>query len=148
MRSWGIAAALLLGLPISAQAQSVEQVFQNFGLIGVWASACDLPADVASGNSRAIYAVSSSDGIMLTYDYGTKYAPGVFTIVSAQQVARDRVTYVEERVRNKARVNITLHKVKDRITVVSSVAQDGKVFVENGKIVATGQPAPQQVRCP
>ena len=68
--------------------------------------------------------------------------------MSAEQVARDRVTYVEERVRNKARVNITLHKVKDRITVVSSVAQDGKVFVENGKIVATGQPAPQQVRCP
>ena len=148
MRLWGVAAACLLGLPISAQAQTVEQVFQNFGLIGVWASACDLPADVASGNSRAIYAVSSSDGIMLTYDYGTKYAPAVFAIVSAQQVAHDRLTYVEERVRTKARVNITLQKVKDRITVVSSVAQDGKVFIENGRIVSTGQPAPAHARCP
>jgi hypothetical protein len=46
MRSWGIAAAVLLGLPLSAQAQSVEQVFQNFGLIGVWASACDLPSQL------------------------------------------------------------------------------------------------------
>ena len=59
-------------------------------------------------------------------------------------MAHDRVTYIEERVRNKARVSITLHKVRDRITVVSSVAHDGKVFVENGKIVSTGQPAPQR----
>lgn len=148
MRSWGIAAAVLLGLPLSAQAQSVEQVFQNFGLIGVWASACDLPAQLESGNSRAIYALSSSDGVMLTYDYGTTYAPAVYTIVSAQQVGRDRLSYVEERVKNKARVNVTLHKANDRITVISSVAQEGgKVFVENGKIISNGQPAPSQTRC-
>jgi hypothetical protein len=64
-------------------------------------------------------------------------------------VGRDRLTYVEERVRNKARVNVTLHKANDRITVISSVAQEGgKVFVENGKIVSNGQPAPSQTRCP
>jgi hypothetical protein len=149
MRSWGIAAALLLGLPFSAQAQSVEQVFQNFGLIGVWADACNQPAQLENGNSRAIYALSSSDGVMLTYDYGTKYAPAVYTIVSAQLVGRDRVSYVEERVKNKARVNVTLHKANDRITVISSVAQEGgKVFVENGMIVSNGQPAPSQTRCP
>ena len=85
---------------------------------------------------------------MLTYDYGTKYAPAVYTIVSAQQVGRDRVSYVEERVRNKARVNVTVHKANDRITVISSIAQDGKVFVENGKIVSNGQPAIPQSRCP
>lgn len=148
MRSWGIAAALLLGLPLSAQAQSVEQVFQNFGLIGVWANACSQPAQLESGNLRAIYARSASDGVMLTYDYGTRYAPSIYTIVSAQQVGHDRVSYVEERLKNKARVKIILHKANDRITVLSSVAQDGKVYVENGKIVSNGQPAPSQTRCP
>ena len=148
MRLWGIAAALLLGLPLSAQAQSVEQVFQNFGLIGVWANACSQPAQLENGNSRAIYALSSSDGVMLTYDLGTKHAPAVYTIVSAQQVGRDRVSYVEERLQNKARVKITLHKANDRITVISSVAQDGKAYVENGRIVSNGLPAPSQTRCP
>ena len=149
MRSWGIAAALLLGLPFSAQAQSVEQVFQNFGLIGVWANACNQPAQLESGNSRAIYARSSSDGVMLTYDNGVKHAPSVYTIVSAQQMGHDRVSYVEERVQNKARVKIILHKANDRITVISSVAQDGgKVYVENGKDVSNGRPAPSQTRCP
>lgn len=149
MRSWRIAAALLLGLPFSAQAQSVEQVFQNFGLIGVWAGACNQPAELDKGNSRAIYAHSKSDGIMLTYDYGTKYAPAVYTIVSAQQLGHDRVSYIEERLDTKARVKIILHKANDRITVLSSVAQDGgKVYVQNGKIVSSGQPAPSQTRCP
>ena len=148
MRAWGIAAALLLGLPLSAQAQSVEQVFQNFGLIGVWANACGQPAELENGNLRAIYARSKSDGVMLTYDYGTNYAPAMYTIVSAQQMGHDRVSYVEERVQNKARVKIILHKANNRITVLSSVAQDdGKVYVQNGKIVSNGQPAPSQTRC-
>lgn len=43
---------------------------------------------------------------------------------------------------------ITLHKANDRITLISSVAQDGKVYVENGKIVSSGLPAPSQTRCP
>ena len=68
--------------------------------------------------------------------------------MSAQQVGRDRVSYVEERVHNKARVSVTVHKANNRITVISSVAQDGKVFVENGKIVSNGQPAIPQSRCP
>ncbi len=80
--------------------------------------------------------------------YGTKHAPAIYTIVSAQQVGHDRVSYVEERLQNKARVKITLHKANDRITVISSVAQDGKVYVENGKIVSNGLPAPSQTRCP
>jgi hypothetical protein len=147
MRSWGIAAALLLGLPLSAQAQSVEQVFQNFGLIGVWGIACNQPLE--SGNGRAIYARSKSDGVMVTYDYGTKHPAAVYTIVSAQQEGRDRIAYVEERLQNKARVRIILHKANDKITVISSVAQDdGKVYVENGTIAANGRPSPSQTRCP
>ena len=85
---------------------------------------------------------------MLTYDLGANHAPAVYTVVSAQQEGRDRVAYVEERLQNKARVKIILHKANDKITVVSSVAQDsGKVYVENGKIVASGRPAPSQTRC-
>lgn len=73
----------------------------------------------------------------------------MYTIVSAQQVGRDRLSYVEERVHNKARVSVTLHNANDRITVISSVAKDGgKVFVENGRVVSNRQPAPSQTRCP
>ena len=147
MRIWGLAGALLLALPMSAQARSVEQVFKNFGLIGVWAGACNAPADVDSGNAHAIYAVSSTADVMLTYDYGVKHSPAVYTIVSAKPMGRDRVSYVEERVQDKARVTVTVMKARDKLSVVSSVGADGKAFVQNGKVVATGMPSPQQVRC-
>jgi len=44
--------------------------------------------------------------------------------------------------------HFTLLKAREKISVISSVGPDGKAFVQNGKIVATGQPTPQQVRCP
>jgi hypothetical protein len=147
MRAWGIAVALLLALPISAQAQSVQDVFRSFGLIGVWASACNQPPDIESGNPQAIYARSSSDAVMLTYDYGARHRAAVYTIVSAQPAARDQVSYVEERLHDKARLTVTVLKARDQISVVSAVGPDGRAFVENGRIVATGQPTPQQVRC-
>jgi hypothetical protein len=40
-------------------------------------------------NPQAIYARSSPDDVMLTYDYGAKHRAAVYTIVSAQQAGRD-----------------------------------------------------------
>jgi hypothetical protein len=88
-------------------------------LIGVWVSACNQPPNLESGNSHSIYALSSTADVMLTYDYGPKHNAAVYTIVSAQQTGRDRLSYVEERLHDKARV--TVLKAKDAISVVSSV---------------------------
>ena len=122
-------------------------MFQNFGLIGVWASACNQPPSLEDGNSHAIYALSSSADVMLTYDYGPKHPAAVYTIVSASPAGRDRIAYVEERLQDKARATVTVLKAKDTISIMSSVGQNGKVFVENGRIVANGRPTPQQRRC-
>jgi hypothetical protein len=70
MRKAWFVTALLMALPVAAQAQSIEQVFQSFGLIGVWASACNQPPSLEAGNSQSIYALSSTEDVMLTYDYG------------------------------------------------------------------------------
>ncbi len=147
MRLLVVVAALVLALPLSARAQSVQQTFENFGLIGVWASACNQPPSLEAGNSHSIYALSSTADVMLTYDYGPKHQAADYTIVSAQQTGRDRLAYVEERLHDKARVTVIVLKAKDAISVESSVGQNGKVFVENGKIGANGQPTARQRRC-
>jgi hypothetical protein len=84
---------------------------------------------------------------MLTYDYGPKHRSSVYTIVSARQTGRDRLSYVEERLNDESRVTATVLKAKGAISVLSSVGQNGKVFVEKGKILANGQPSPQQKGC-
>src|SRR3954467_9028723 len=142
-----LVAALLSALPYSAQAQSVRQVFQEFGLIGVWASACGQPASSDGGNVYAIYALAAKDGVMLTYDNGPKHRASVYDILSAKRVSANRLTYVEERLQDKARVPVTVLKKGEQISVWSSVLPDGKVLVQNGRQVASGSTNPPRGRC-
>lgn len=149
MRNTPVLALLLAALPATAQAQSVRQVFHEFGLFGVWAPSCDLPPSADTGNVHAIYALATGrgDGVMLTYDNGPKYPASVYTILSAERSGRDRLTYLEERLHDKKRVTVTVHKNKDEISLVSSVLADGTVLVRDGRRTANGAPSPPQVRC-
>jgi hypothetical protein len=150
MRKTPVLALLLTVLPMTAQAQSVRQVFQDFGLIGVWARSCDQPASADNGNTHAIYALAAGrgDGVMLTYDNGPNYAASVYTILRAERSGRDHLTYLEERLQDKKRVTVTVHKNKDAISLVSSVLADGTVLVRDGRRITNGEPSPPQVRCP
>lgn len=149
MRKTTILAMLLSALPLTAQAQSVRQVFQEFGLIGVWARACDLPPSVEGGNSHVIYALASGrgDGVMLTYDNGPGYNASVYSILSAERAGRDRLTYLEERLHDKKRVTVTVLKNDNEISLWSSVLPDGTVLVRDGRHTANGAANPRQVRC-
>jgi hypothetical protein len=149
MRKTPILAVLLAALPMTAQAQSVRQVFHDFGLFGVWAPACDQPPSADNGNTHAIYALAAGkgDGVMLTYDNGPNYTASVYTILSAERSGRDRLIYLEERLHDKKRVTVTVHKNKDAISLVSSVLADGTVLVRDGRRTASGEPIPPQLRC-
>ena len=89
----------------------------------------------------------SADGVLLTYDNGPKHKPSVFSIVSARRAAANRLVYVEERIPDKLRVTITVEKKADAISVMSSVLDDGKVLVKDGRFTATGSVNPPQARC-
>jgi hypothetical protein len=146
-----ILAALFSTFPMPAHAQSpqpsVRQIFQNFGLIGVWAPACGQPASLPGGNSHAIYAIAPPDGVMLTYDNGPKYKPSVYAILTAQPPAGGRLTYVEERLSDKMRVTVTLLKFGNEILVWTSVLQDGRILIDEGKSTTSGASNPRQMRC-
>jgi hypothetical protein len=125
----------------------VQQVLQEFGLIGEWANACNLPADLDQGNSRAIYALSKSAGVILTYENGPKYKPSVYAILTARRTAKDRVTYVQERLADRTRVTVTLLKKENSISVWSSALDNGTELVKDGRYVANGRENPPQLRC-
>lgn len=161
MRNMIIVAALLSALPLSAQARmhkrvrapmpkqppTVQQTFLKFGLIGIWARACDQPANMAAGNSRAIYALSGHDGVMVTYENGPKHLPTVYTVLSAEKTGPHRLTYVEQRFNTQERATVTVRKIGGRIGVQTSVREDGKVLVQDGRFTANGRTEPQQSRC-
>jgi hypothetical protein len=138
MRKTILIAVLLAALPFSAQAQSIRQTFQEFGLIGVWAADCT--RSPSEGNAHAIYALSRPDGVMLTYDNGPKYNASVYSILSAQRTGPNRLA-------DRQRVTVTMVKMADGISLWSSVLPDGTVLVRDGMRTSSGAANPRRARC-
>ena len=64
-----------------AQAQSVENVVQDFRLIGAWSSNCYKPPDPR--NEHATFSKTSSGDIQLVNEFGLNYDHMVYRIVQA-----------------------------------------------------------------
>lgn len=151
MRSKLVLAVLFAALPFSAQnsaqAQSVRQVFQEFGLIGIWAPSCDRPANFDDGNAQMIFALSRSNGVMLTYDNGPKHNAMAYTILSAARSGPNHLTYTAQRLQDQKQATVTVQKVGNEMSVLSSVLPDGTVLVRDGRRTASGIANPRQIRC-
>ena len=94
-----------------------------------------------------IFALARPDTVMLTYDNGPKYNASAYSIVSATRAGRDRLTYTAVRLQDQKQATVTVQKVGDEMTVVSSVLPDGTVLVRDGRRTASGIANPRQVRC-
>src|SRR3979411_2327928 len=79
MRKLMLACVPFLVLTTFAQAQSVENVVQDFLLIGAWASDCYKPPDPR--NEHATFSKSPSGDIQLVNDFGSNYDHMVYRIV-------------------------------------------------------------------
>src|SRR5262249_52904856 len=130
-----------------AQAQSVEDVVQDFRLIGAWAVDCRQPP--APRNEHATFSKASSGHIQLVNDFGADYDYMVYRIVEAERVDQDRVSLRQALTTDHLIVlDVVLWKVNDRIRIWSSRLADGKALVTNGTVVsASGQETAWAVRC-
>jgi hypothetical protein len=153
VKKFVILAVLLSVIPMLARAQSVPDqqsvklLFEEFGLIGVWARSCSEPASLSGGNPHTIYSIARPDGVMLTYDNGPDFRPSIYNIVSAKRIARDRLTYVEQRFNDKVTATVTVVKQGNLVRVWESVAQDGRVLIKDGKFATNGSQNMTQARC-
>ncbi len=131
----------------AAGAQTVENVFLEFDLLGTWATDCSQPAGHAGRNTHTIYAAAPSGAVTLTYDNGPSMALTVNTILSAERRGDDRIFYLQENQRSKVRIEILLVKSGNAIKVWSSRRTTGEVLVRDGKFAADGVESPRQSRC-
>lgn len=128
-----------------AHAQTVQNVLTEAGLLGRWASDCRRPP--GRGNVHTIYAADASGEVTLTYDHGPDYAPTVNRLLSARQIAADRVAYHQENKANGARLDIEVTVTATHLRVWSSIRSNGEVLVRDGKFTSDGVPSPLQARC-
>lgn len=138
----------LLALPAApvARAQSVENMFREFGLLGAWAENCSLPAGTRGGNTYTIYAVAADGTVTLTYDSGARVSQAVNVILRATRIGDDRIGYLQENRNTKAQIEIELVLRNDTIKVWTSRRATGEVLVREGKFAGGGE-SPTQSRC-
>jgi hypothetical protein len=129
----------------AAQAQTVQNVLAEAGLLGRWASNCGSPP--GRGNVYTVYAAGPTGEVTVTYDHGPDYAPTINRLLTARQIASDRVSYHQENKANGARLDIVVSLTATHLRVWSSIRSDGQVLVRDGKFTSDGVESPLQARC-
>jgi hypothetical protein len=141
-----LAISIALAPPAAADAQSLETILRDFGLLGTWAPDCGEAASPL--HPRALYSVDPSGQAAMSYDPGPHAPRSAYTILSAERVGDDRLLLREEWLPDHSRLQVTLRRFRGKVKVWLSRDADGKILVRDGTVVATGYVSPWMTRCP
>jgi hypothetical protein len=143
-----IGVAVLVALPEIANAASVEEVFQEFGLLGTWAADCSSPA--TPRNPHVSITVPSAGLVLEDHDLGPEFAVNRYSVLSAEPVSQTSVsvqvifqpgTTVEERQKLVFSVNN-----KTRRTIFNQ-SDAGAIRVKDGVAIERGSKTPLLQKC-
>jgi hypothetical protein len=127
--------AIVLFLPVLANAQSAPGAMKDFGLLGTWAAECK--QGPSPGNNHATYSVTPAGAAELTNAFGEGYEDSVYSISDAKLLGPDKLSLREVMVSNKDIVlDIVLVKENGKIRVWSSIHTDGTALVQDGVVAA------------
>lgn len=140
-----VAASLAPATMLDAQAGNM---LAELGMLGRWARDCRQPP--GGGNAHTIFERTESGS---GAQYRVVFAPNQSTtrsvdnvrIVSENTIAMRFTTLTGEAA--GLGFNITMLKEQNRYRVVGSVGSDGKTYIKDGKVVATGAENPWQRFC-
>jgi hypothetical protein len=131
-----------------ADAASVEELFQQFGLFGSWASDCDKPA--TPSNPHVSITMPSAGLILEDHNLGPDFAVNRYSVLSAERVSQTGLsvdvifqpgTEVEERQK-------LVFAVRDRTRrTLFNQSMGGAVRVKDGIALARGSKTPLLQKC-
>ena len=144
-----IAAAFLLMLT-PAIAGPDSDIVRKFGLFGTWAVDCSKPP--SNDNTYEEYTPSATGYPTRTWyrKKGDRYASAQsFEMRNVRIVGSDRLAYLDVRKADGDLTNIVVAKVGNRHRSHEAVdPKDGKVYIKDGKLVASAKPTELFQKCP
>jgi hypothetical protein len=154
MRYFQISTLLLLALslPAPAFAETTWDTLQRFGWTGTWAAACKDPPSI-----RNVWTIVSRDPdgvVKRKLDRGAD-GPPLMSVVDSAQIVTPSTLQV--RLRNDdpnwGKMNGVFFDVvqtmeNDELRALQSKGSDGKDYIKDGVVLASGQPSPTLHRCP
>jgi len=132
----------------SANAASAEELFQQFGLFGTWATDCGKPA--TPGNPHVSITTPSAGLVLEDHNLGPDFAVNRYSVLSAEQVSANSLavdvifqpgTEVEER----QKLVFSVHDNTRRTMFNQPIG--GVVRVKDGIALARGSKTPLLRKC-
>ncbi len=149
-RSFLLVLVLVLGTPAAANAETVRQVVQHFGLLGTWATDCSQPP--ANNNFHTIYSPLPNGNVRRTYYNAPGKIYNQYELQRVHRVASDQLFYQQKGA--VGRIDVILKKAGNRYHVMSSQNENGKIYVQEGKWTSNanngsdaGKESPWQTKC-
>jgi hypothetical protein len=135
-------------LPFAALAQSPANMLAELGMIGRWAADCSRPA--GGNNPHVIFErVDTASGAQ----YRVIFSPTQTTTRSVDNVRSLGAGKIAMRFTTLTgdttglAFDITMQKEPTRWKTFASKGSDGKVYIDNGVVIATGAQNPWQNKC-
>ena len=149
MRLLAISAVVVtLVVSSGANAESVDQLFQQFGLFGTWATDCSRPA--TPSNPHVSITTPSAGLVLEDHDLGPDYSVNRYSVLSAEKVSASSIsvevifqpgTEVEER----QKLVFSVHDNTRR--TMFNQGDGGTVRVKDGIALARGSKTPLLRTC-
>ncbi|MFN3659334.1 MAG: hypothetical protein ACK4UO_18975 [Pseudolabrys sp.] len=132
----------------AAEATSVEAIFTEFGLFGVWAGDC---AKKAAPDNPHVHIARASTGVVFEeHDLGPGYAVNVYNIVSAERLSSTRVStrvIFQPGGPKEERQTLVFDLRGNTRRTMFNQAEGGPVRVKDGVAVALGNKTPVLKKC-
>ena len=139
--------AAVLGTTVAANAETVREVLQQFGMLGTWATDCS--RQPAPDNILTIYAPLPNGNVQRTYYSAPGKISNQYELNRVVRISEEQISYQQQGPSD--RVDVVLEKKGNRYHVLSSQDQNGKIFVQEGKFTANtaspGQDSTWQTKC-
>jgi hypothetical protein len=142
------AVAATLAVYPSANAESVDQLFQQFGLFGTWATDCGRPA--TPSNPHVSITTPSAGLVLEDHNLGPDFSVNRYSVLSAEKLSASSIsvevifqpgTEVEER----QKLVFSVHDNTRR--TMFNQADGGTVRVKDGIALARGSKTPLLRKC-
>jgi hypothetical protein len=82
--------AAAIAMSTAAKAASVDELFQQFGLLGIWASDCGQPASPA--NPHVSITTPNAGQVLEDHDLGAGFAVNRYSMVSAKRLSAEKLS--------------------------------------------------------
>ena len=142
-----LATTLAMVLPALANADTPRDVLDKFGMLGTWATDCSRPSD--ADNFYTVYAGMGNGRVRRTY-YNTpdrEKAYNEYIITRAIRLPADQLSYRQEGSVDHDKIDVILLKDGNKYKIWSSVTEDGRELVKDGKFPKSGEESPWQAKC-